>query len=431
MSEAVEPRSFWRFGVTGGETRAVAWSFAYFFFVLASYYVLRPVRDEMGIRSGVGNLPWLFTATFFVSLAIAPIYSALVAKLPRKRFVPIVYGFLLLNILAFWICLTGNIAVTVLTWVFFVWITVFAVFAVSVFWSFMADLYSNDQAKRLFPTIAAGGSIGGFAGSASVVLLVNAVGPTNLLLIAGGLLACAMVCAMNLEAAPGLPKGETRKLQEAKPVGGGWLTGLITLVRSAYLGKIGLWVVAMTMVGAMTYYLQAQIISEAGLESERRTQIFGAIDLATNLMIPLIQLFIARPLMRRFGVGIALSVIAIVGAAGFIGLAVAPVLAVVVAFQIASRTAQFAISNPAREALWTVVDREDKYKTKNVVDMAVFRGADLGGSWLIKGLMTAGLSIPVISAGAVPVMGAFFWLSIVLGRDRARRAAAQDLEEPR
>jgi AAA family ATP:ADP antiporter len=429
MSEAVEPKSFWRFGVVHGETRAVAWSFAYFFFVLASYYVLRPVRDEMGIRSGVGNLPWLFTATFFVSLAIAPLYSALVARLPRKRFVPIVYGFLLLNILAFWICLRGNIAVTVLTWVFFVWITVFAVFAVSVFWSFMADLYSNEQAKRLFPTIAAGGAIGGFAGSASVVLFVNTVGPTNLLLIAGALLACAMVCAMNLETTPGLERNATRREQEAEPVGGGWLTGIITLVRSAYLGKIGLWVLGMSLAGALSYNLQAQIISDAGLDSARRTQIFGSIDLAANFMIPLIQLFITRPLMRRFGLGLTLSVITIVGAAGFIGLAIAPVLAVVVAFQIAGRTAQYAISNPAREALWTVVDREDKYKTKNVVDMAVFRGADLVGSWLLRGLTTAGLSVPIISAGAVPVMGAFFWLSIILGRDRARRAAAQDMEE--
>jgi len=428
MSDAAEQKSFWRFGVAPGETRAVAWSFAYFFFVLASYYVLRPVRDEMGVRSGVGNLPWLFTATFIVSLMIAPIYSALVAKLPRKRFVPIVYGFLLLNILAFWVCLMGNIAVTVLTWVFFVWITVFSVFAVSVFWSFMADLYSNEQGRRLFPTIAAGGAIGGFAGSASVVLFVNLVGPTHLLLIAGLLLVCAIVCAMNLENTPGLVRSEARQKKEAEPVGGGWLTGMITLVRSAYLGKIGLWVLGMSLAGAMTYNLQAKIISEAGLDSAHRTQIFGAIDLAANFMIPLIQLFITRPMMRNFGIGVTLSIITIVGAAGFIGLVIAPVLAVVVAFQIAGRTAQYAVSNPAREALWTVVDREDKYKTKNVVDMAVFRGADLTGSWLLKGLMAAGLSVPAIAAGAVPVMGLFFWLSLVLGRDRARRAAAQDVE---
>ena len=183
------------------EVKALLWSFAYFFCLLAGYYVLRPVRDEMGLASGIKNLPWLFTATFFVMLAVVPVYGALVARLPRSRFIPLVYHFFVANIVIFWVLLTQEIALATTAKVFFVWISVFNLFAVSVFWSFMADLYGPEQGKRLFGFIAAGGSAGALLGPTIAASLAVPIGRANLLIIAALLLECAVFCAMRLEVA--------------------------------------------------------------------------------------------------------------------------------------------------------------------------------------------------------------------------------------
>src|SRR5687767_6696396 len=187
--------------VRPNEVRALAWSFAYFFCLLAGYYVLRPLRDEMGIAGGVRNLQWLFTATFIVMLAAVPAFGAVVARLPRRRFIPLVYHFFVLNIGIFWILLTLDAGTVHVARVFFVWISVFNLFAVSVFWSFMADLYTSEQGKRLFGFIAAGGSAGALAGPAVTVWLSVPLGPVNLLIVAALLLEAAVLCARRLESA--------------------------------------------------------------------------------------------------------------------------------------------------------------------------------------------------------------------------------------
>ncbi len=431
MSEAVEAKGWARIVPTrAGELKPALLAFAYFFCVLACYYVLRPVRDEMGIRSGVRNLPWLFTGTFITSLVIAPIYAALVARLKRATFIPLVYGFLTLNILAFWACLTFGVAVGQTAVVFFVWITVFSVFAVSVFWSFMADLYTSDQAKRLYPFIAAGGalggfggSLGGFAGSATVTGLAKVVGPANLLLIAAVLLVLALLSAMRLERQP-LAQGPSRKASPQAAVGGGWLSGLITILRSPYLGGIALWVVLLSVAGGFAYFMQAQIISDANLDTATRTQIFGAIDLGTNILIPILQVLITGLLLRRAGIGPTLAIVAAVALIGFLALAATPLLAVVIAVQVAQRAGQFALSNPAREALWPVVERADKYKTKNVVDNVVFRGGDVANSWIYNALSgAAGLSVAAIALIGAAASAGWIAVSILLGRAQAAKAA--------
>ncbi|MGH8648509.1 MAG: hypothetical protein ACREUP_04265 [Burkholderiales bacterium] len=189
MSQAAVPHWLARVvAVRPGEARALLWSFAYFFCLLAGYYVLRPLRDEMGIAGGVRNLPWLFTATFFVMLAVVPVYGAVVAKLPRRRFIPLVYHFFVFNIAVFWLLLALDIATVHVARVFFVWISVFNLFAVSVFWSFMADLYASEQGKRLFGFIAAGGSAGAQLGPAVTVGLAVPLGPVTLLIVAALLL---------------------------------------------------------------------------------------------------------------------------------------------------------------------------------------------------------------------------------------------------
>lgn len=409
-----------------GELKPVLLSFGYFFFVLACYFVLRPVRDEMGIRSGVRNLPWLFTGTFVASLIIAPIYAALVAKLKRSVFIPSVYGFLIANIVAFWALLTAGAYAAQTAVVFFVWITVFSVFAVSVFWSFMADLFDSEQAKRLYPFIAAGGSLGGFAGSATVTGLAKVIGPANLLIVAAVLLGLALACAIGLERTPVARDPSKRKIDDAKSgTGGSWLDGLSAIVKNPYLAGIALWVFLLSVANTFAYYMQAEVISAANLDSASRTQIFGAIDLATNILIPLIQILITGALLKRAGIGPTLAIVAVVAVGGYLALAAMPVLAVVIAVQIAYRASSFALSNPAREALWPVVGREEKYKAKNVVDNVVFRGGDVANSWIYNALSgAAGLSVAGIALIGAAVSAGWIAVSISLGRAQAAKAKA-------
>ncbi len=414
---------------TPGELKPVLLSFGYFFFVLACYFVLRPVRDEMGIRSGVRNLPWLFTGTFIASLVIAPIYAALVAKLKRSVFIPAVYGFLILNIVAFWTLLTAGVYAAQTAVVFFVWITVFSVFAVSVFWSFRADLFTSEQAKRLYPFIAAGGSLGGFAGSATVTGLAKVIGPANLLLVAAVLLGLALACAVGLERTPVARDHSERKAADAKSApggtGGGWLAGIVTILKNPYLSGIALWVFLLSLANTFAYYMQAEVISAANLDSASRTQIFGAIDLGTNILIPLIQILITGFLLKRAGLGPTLALVAVVAVGGYLALAAMPVLAVVIAVQVAYRAASFALSNPAREALWPVVGREEKYKAKNVIDNVVFRGGDVANSWVYNALSAgAGLGTAAIALiGAAVSAG---WIAVSIGLGRAQAAKLKD-----
>jgi ATP:ADP antiporter, AAA family len=426
LDKTETPRGLARWYQIGpAERRALVLAFAYFFFLLASYYVLRPVRDEMAVRSGVRSIPWLFTATFVVSLAIAPIYGFLVAKLRRGVFIPLVYGFLLLNILAFWALLSGGIALDAAAKAFFVWLSVFNVFAVSVFWSFMADLFEMEQAKRLYPLIAAGGSLDGLAGSMTVTGLVTAIGPANLLLIAAGLLLAALAFAVRLDHVAREVGASTKAPRTRREgTGGGWLAGLTEIVRSPYLAGIAVWVFALSLAGTFAYNMQIDIVGRSGLDSAGRTQIFGTVDLATNILIPLIQLTLARAFLQRLGVGVTLSVVAIVFLIGFSALSAAPILAVLVAFQVAQRTGQFALSNPAREALFTVLGPEETYKAKNVIDNAVFRGSDVASAWLFN-LLNSGLGLGLSALALIGAGAAAAWagVSLALGEAQKREAA--------
>jgi len=419
--------------VKPGEARALAWSFLYFFCLLAGYYVLRPLRDEMGIAGGVRNLQWLFTATFLVMLAAVPVFGAVVARLPRRRFIPLVYHFFVLNIAIFWVLLTFDVGKVHVARVFFVWISVFNLFAVSVFWSFMADLYASEQGKRLFGFIAAGGSAGALLGPAVTVTLAVPIGPVNLLIIAAALLELAVMCARRLELAAPEIKLEAAAVAAAKPrpsqpesagLGGGWFAGIVMVLRSPYLAGIAFWVFLLSLAGTFLYFQQANIVAAASDDPAVRTRIFATIDLAIGILTVIVQFFATGKLISRFGVGPAAGFLPLVFAAGFAALAVSPALAVVVAFQAIQRTANFAISNPAREVLFTVLGREEKYKAKNVIDIVVFRGADAVTGWMFAALRGAGLELATISLATVPVAALWFVLALALGRAQERRARA-------
>ena len=428
-----------------GEGQALAWSFAYFFCLLAGYYVLRPLRDEMGIAGGVRNLQWLFTATFVVMLAAVPLFGALVARLPRRQFIPLVYHFFVANIAIFWLLLTFDFARVEVARVFFVWISVFNLFAVSVFWSFMADLFASEQGKRLFGFIAAGGSAGALVGPAMTIGLVGPLGPVNLLFVAAALLEFAVFCAWRLEsaaarrsklqgaaieesgvaAAPAAPVSQS----ETKVLGGGWLAGIALMLRSPYLGGIALWVSLLSLAGTFLYLQQANIVAAASDDPAVRTRIFASIDFAIGMLTILVQCFATGRLIARFGVGAAAALLPLVFCLGFVVLALAPALLVVIAFQAVQRTANFAVSNPAREVLFTVLEREEKYKAKNVVDVVVFRGADALSAWLFAALRGAGIELATISLATVPLAGVWLALALALGRAHERRARHADIAD--
>ena len=406
------------------EVRSLLWSFAYFFCLLAGYYVLRPLRDEMGVAGGVRNLQWLFTATFLTLLAAVPLYGALVARVPRRRFIPVVYHFFVVTLAMFWLLLGFGVERQVVARVFFVWISVFNLFAVSVFWSFMADLFSSEQGKRLFGFIAAGGTAGALAGPLLTIGLAGALGPANLLAVAALLLEAAVLCVRRLEPGslrPGKPAA-TEKVERA--LGGGWLDGVAMVLRSPYIAGIALWVALLAVAGTFLYFQQASIVAAASDDPAVRTRMFASIDLAVGLLTVAVQFFATGRLIRRFGVGAAIGLLPLVFAAGFVALAWAPVLAVVIGFQALQRTANFAVANPAREVLSTVLAREEKYKAKNVIDIVVFRGADACGGWLFEALRAAGMELRAISLAAVPLAAAWFALALALGRAQEERAAA-------
>jgi AAA family ATP:ADP antiporter len=414
------------------EVRALTWSFAYFFCLLAGYYVLRPLRDEMGIAGGVRNLQWMFTATFVVMLAAVPLFGWVVASLPRRRFIPLVYHFFVVNIAVFWLLMTLGISVPIVARVFFVWISVFNLFAVSVFWSFMADLYTSEQGKRLFGFIAAGGSAGALLGPAITVALAVPLGHVNLLIVAAVLLELAVLCARRLEAvAPA--RQDAPRPGEGKGLGGGWLAGLAMVLRSPYLAGIALWVLLLSIAGTFLYFQQANIVAAASDDPAVRTRIFATIDLVVGILTIIVQCLATGPLIARFGVGRAAAFLPLVFGVGFLVLAGSPMLFVVIAFQAIQRTANFAVSNPAREVLFTVLDREEKYKAKNVIDIVVFRGADAVAGWLFSALRGAGLGLTAISLVAVPLCAAWLGLALALGRAqeaRARAAAGGGVSQP-
>lgn len=422
--------------VDKGDRRAVAWSFAYFFCLLSSYYVLRPVRDEMAIEAGVRNMQWLFTGTFLVMLAAVPVFGWLSSRFARRKMLPLVYGFFIADLLIFFVLLKIAGAPRAIGAAFFVWVSVFNLFAVSVFWSFMADLFSSSRAKQWFGVIAAGGSLGAIAGPSLTAALAPALGPVNLLPISALLLLAAIFCIYRLSAWAvwaGVTTGVLTASAGAAastgaPIGGGILGGLRLLGRSPFLLGICGYIVLYTTLSTFLYFDQARIVQQAIAAPAERTRLFALMDLAVNSLTLVGQLFFTGRVVSRFGLPVALALIPALTIAGFAWLALAPTLAVLVGFQIVRRAGDFAVARPAREMLFTLVNREARYKSKNVIDTLVYRGGDAASGWLVTGLKAAGASIALTAWIAVPI--AVLWLisGWVLGR--TAQATAQTPRGP-
>jgi AAA family ATP:ADP antiporter len=409
---------------TPGELKAVLIAFAYFFCLLSSFYILRPLREEMGVAGGVNKLPWLFSGTFVAMLAAVPAFSLLAARLPRHRFIPISYRFFTANILVFWaLFATGTFGLGAAR-AFFIWTSVYNLFVVSVFWSLMADIFRHEQGARLFGFIAAGGSAGALAGPLLTTLLVKTLGTTHLLLVSAALIEISVLCVRalhrwSLEAHAGRPPEQGAE----QPVGGSVLSGIQVVFRSRFLLGLCAYVLLLTATSTFLYFEQARIVAQASGDPRVRTALFARIDLVVNVLTLVLQGFVTGRLIRRAGVRAGLGILPVLTIAGFGLLAVVPTVAVLIAVQGIRRAAHFAIERPAREILFTDVDREQRYKSKNFIDTVVYRGGDAATAWLTAGLQALGLGIVPVAVAAVALSVVWLWNSLSLARrDEAMEA---------
>lgn len=412
------------FGIRPGEAGAVVAGFLFFFCLFASYFMLRPVRETMGIAGGVKNLQWLFTATFVVMLAAIPLYGAVCAWLPRRRFVPWVYAFFIANLLGFALATRALPDNVWLARVFYVWLSVFNLFVVSVAWSLMADVFRPEQARRLFALLAAGASAGGLTGPVLGGWLVPQIGLTGLMLLSAALLAATLpgvgwLFGWRRRAGAGQASaGEGQAAADAhdpsNPVGGGLFAGLSLLLRSRYLLGIALFVILLATASTFLYFEQARLVAETFPDRTRQTQVFSALDATVQALTILIQLFFTGRMARRYGVSLLLTAVPLAVMGGFLVLALLPTFGVLAGVMILRRVGEYALLRPGREMLFTVVDPETKYKAKNVIDTAVYRAGDAVSAWVKTGIdALSGHPATVALAGAALALawaGLGWWL---------------------
>ena len=401
------------------EARAVLVSFIYFFFLMFAYFVVRPVRDAMGTVYGVSNLQELYTGTFVASFVVAPIYAFFASRIKLSKFLPWVYGFIALTMIAFFALFetTGEHQDRWVAAAFFIWVSTFNLLTISVFWSFMADIFSSAQAKRLFGFIAAGGTVGTISGPAIGAIFVKAVGTNTLMLIsaAGFVVTALLVNLLEREKQKLMTSsGDTQRTTLDRTLGGNPFAGFAVLFKSRYLLMIGLFILAMTTISTVIYFQLGDVISKSFPSREERTQAYALIDLAVNSITVIVQLFGTSRFITRFGVTTGLLLNPVIMVVAFLGIAISPVLLVLGTMQVVRRFAEYAVAKPAREMLFTVVDQESKYKAKNVIDTVVYRFGDVTSSWLSAAVLPYGVA--GLAVAGIVISAIWFPIALVLGR---------------
>lgn len=374
-----------------GEGPAVIAGVLLFYQLFTGYFMLRPVRETMGVAGGVDNLQWLFTGTFIATLACLPLFGWLASKVQRRHILPWTYGFFASNLLLFAVLFARDPEASWTARAFYIWLSVFNLLSISLAWSVLADLFSTAQGKRLFGLLAAGASLGGLSGPILGTLLVVPLGHAGLLVLAGALLLGSIGATLFLQrwrTRHPLPVQAERP--DSRPLGGNPFAGATAVLRSPYLLGIALFVVLLASVSTFLYFEQARIVSETFTERTRQTQVFGLIDTVVQALAILTQVFLTVRLARRMGVGVLLVAVPLVMAAGFLWLALAPVFAVFAVVMVVRRAGEYALVRPGREMLFTVLPAEDKYKAKNFIDTVVYRGGDALSGWLKRALDVMG-----------------------------------------
>jgi ATP:ADP antiporter, AAA family len=413
------------------EVAVLFWCWLYIFAVLSSYYIMRPIRDEMGVAGGVNNLQWLFTGTLVGMVVLNLPFAWLVKTLPRRRFIPLTYRFFALNIVVFVALLyLADAAQTV--WigrVFFIWVSVYNLFVVSIFWQMNVDLFSPEQGKRLFGFIAAGATLGAIVGSATTATLARHVSPIVLLLGAAVLLEIAVFAVRRLSLlSPALSHRQGAENQE-RPIGGSVVAGITHALDSPYLVNVSLFILLFAISSTFLYFQQAGIVSHSFSDRGAQTAFFATIDLLVNTLTLVVQLFFTGRILVFLGVALALAFLPLLTMIGFGALVFAPTLSAIAVFQVLRRAGDYAIARPTREVLFTVVPREDRYKAKSFIDTFVYRLGDQVGAWSVAGLRALGAGAAELALVAVPI--ALLWLgnALWLGRRQQARAEAEAAAE--
>ncbi len=412
-----------------GETRATLSAFAFVFILMAAYYILRPVRDAMASDWTDAEVSWLWTLNFFISAVIVSIYGGAISTVRFRHLVASVYSFFALSFLAFYVSTQAVDDRVLIDKAFYVWISVFSLFHVSVFWSFMADLFTRSQSLRLFGFIGAGASTGALAGPALPALFVGRIGTDNLILVAAALLMLTLPVIAYLQRndiSTGTSTATAPDRQDDQALGGNPLSGFADFVRSPYLLAIGLFILLYTSLSSFIYFELKNLLAD--YSRAERTQIWAAMDLAVNTLTILTAVFVTGRVASRFGLGVTLASIPFLISAGMLTVAAAPMLAWVVGLQVLRRAGNYAVTRPGREMLFTAVDRETRFKTKPVIDIVVYRGGDTLNAWAFT-LLTQGLGLSLAAVAIVGAVVAAVWgvTGLYLGR---MFAAQQDTERP-
>ena len=420
-------RTFNRLGtIEPGEERATLLAATYFFFALASYFILRAVRDAVGVAAGTDRLPWLFTGTLLTTLAMNPLYSSIVARLPVRRFIPIVYRIFIGLLLTF----AGVIKWGPTSWepylgpAFWILTSIYSLFIPSVFWGFMADTFRPEQSKRLFGFISVGGTLGALAGAFLTSRLAEVVGTPVLMVMSVVLLEAAVQSARRF---PPSFRSDTRARDEAQqPVGGSAFAGITHVLASPYLLGIGLYMLMFTIGSTVLYFQQAEIVGARYADREARTAFLATIDMVVQSLTILAQLFVTGRVIKWFGVAVTLAIMPVLSMVGFAALGTWGTLGVFVVFQVLRRAGEYAFGRPAREVLYTVVPPEDKYKAKNFIDTFIYRSGDQIGAWSYAGLSAAGLAVSSISLAVAPMSAIWLAVALWLGRQQLRKQAGTE-----
>ncbi|MHA6495313.1 NTP/NDP exchange transporter [Pseudomonas borbori] len=399
-----------------GEWRAALCGFVLFLCLFTGYFMLRPIREAMGIRGGVDNLQWLFTATFVVMLVAVPLFAWLNSRVARARYIDWVYGFFILNLLAFAALFQQAGDAIWAARVFYVWISVYNLFVVSVAWSLMADVFDAAQARRLFAFIAAGASCGGLLGPALGALFIDVVGQSGLIVAAALLLGMAVLAKHYLMAwralggagRPGAEPGESPQ----QPVLGNPFSGITQVLGSRYLMAISAFVVLLATVSTFLYFEQARLVAQLFPERNEQIRVFGLIDFCVQALSLFAQLFITGRIAQRWGIRALLTGVPLLMCLGFLGLALAPTFAMLAGLMIVRRVGEYAFVRPGREMLFAPLDAQTKYKAKNFIDTVVYRGGDAISAWAkaLLDLLSQGVLLAAL-AGALcaAAWGALGW----------------------
>lgn len=417
--------------VTTCEARLLFWSWLYISILFISYYILRPIRDELGVAGGVKNLPWLFTGTLLAMLLVNPLFAWLVKRCSREQFIKLTYRFFSLHLLIFLAALKfaspeQNVWIGQ---IFFIWVSVFNLFVVSVFWSFVVDIFTAEQSKRLFGFLATGATLGGMAGSSLTSGLVDKIGQNGLLLIAMVLIECAVFASQRLAKAHNLQGINFTHSHKQQPIGGGIFTGVAHTFRSPYLFSIALFIFFYSTTSTILYFHQASIAESVLIDRNSRTAFFANIDFWVSVFTLLFQLLLTSRILGWLGVAFTLCALPLISALGFAALISHSSVTLFIAVQVARRVSNYALARPAREILFISVSREDRYKTKHFIDTFVYRAGDQLASWTYAGFIAAGLSLSGIAIVAVPFSCLWLGMSIWLGRKHEKYAVINNPEQ--